>query len=184
MNVRRRTQPAYPMIVALGVGACVLALLSGCDKSKDDATPSATLSSSVPTSFDPCHGIPADVLAAQHLNADPRPIPDNTGGPIDKYKGCDYTSQDAYQAERGPGITVRVTNVTMPYFVTNSQPQHQFQISGKDVATARAAGTNYCATLIAIHGGGIELSTSNSQADPCQVLVDLATGLAPTLPPN
>ncbi|PPJ07148.1 hypothetical protein C5E51_18350 [Nocardia nova] len=171
----------------LAVSIAVVGLLAsaGCGKEEGHRATPPQLPPQLPSKFDPCKDIPADVLASLNLVPEGRVIPARTGGPLEQYKGCDYRVQAAAASEQGPDVFIQVTNMTIDYFANNYAPERQFtrmKIGGREVATAAAADPSSCTLLIALRDGGVQVGPNVIDRDPCRSLVDVATAVIPHIP--
>ncbi|AYF77471.1 DUF3558 domain-containing protein [Nocardia yunnanensis] len=164
------------LILGFALGLLPLAAITACNSQRTE-TPETTRSTSVPSSFDPCKDIPADVLTANHLQPQPaHHQPDDLGGQ-EEYKGCDYKTQDDAAAEYGPGVFIAATNMTLDYFKSTYQPSRISKIDGRDVAAVPSQNNTHCILWVGITGGGIRFDTVTPKKDACEVLTDLVTAI-------
>ncbi|MGW5516606.1 DUF3558 family protein [Nocardia africana] len=160
-------------------------ILGGCGTRDENSRSGTALPTTLSSGFDPCAGIPGDVLESVGLQPEGRPIPARVGGDGEQYKGCDFRTRDGAGPDRGPDVHIQVTNLTMSYYEKNFRPGRQFRtlrIDGRDVATAGEQGGTYCSMLVGLRNGGVKLSTTTSAGDSCQVLTDIATAVVPHIP--
>ncbi|MBY8855424.1 DUF3558 domain-containing protein [Nocardia sp. CA2R105] len=160
-------------------------LLAGCNSEKTAATPE--ISPTIPSSFDPCHDIPASALESEKLLANPNPQVDSSGDDSKvKKKGCKYSTLPSEILDRGAGILVEVTNQTTAYY----EYYHHESTIKKEAIDGRAAlvdgpiAGEACTLILEIRGGAIRFDTASSSHDPCQILLDFASKTAPALPPG
>jgi hypothetical protein len=166
----------------LTVGLSLLLIPAAACSANPTGQDSHSLPSTVPSTFNPCAGIPGKVLASQGLNPKPdHELPDSLSGD-QKYKGCDYRTQGADASGSGADIMVKVTNMDLDYFRKSYQPQRALTIGKRTAATAGSDNNTECILFMTINGGGVWLSTAMHDRDACSVLVDLATAIEPTLP--
>jgi hypothetical protein len=141
-----------------------------------------SLPSAVPSTFNPCTDMPGKVLTSQGLNPKPdHELPDSLSGD-QKYKGCDYRTQSTNTSGSGSDVMVKVTNMDLDYFRKSYQPQRTLTIGKRTAATVGSDNNTECTLFMTINGGGVWFSTAMHDRDACQVLVDLATVIEPTLP--
>ncbi|PPJ28362.1 hypothetical protein C5E45_00505 [Nocardia nova] len=172
----------------VGLGLVVGAIAaSGCESGDHDGLPKSALPTTLPSSFDPCKDIPADVLASLELVSEGRSIPPRIGGVGEQYKGCEFRTKDGYAPRRGSSTYIQATNMTMDYFTRNFAPEHQFNsfdIAGRKVATSSYTGLP-CVLFISLKEGGVEVGPlSVAERDSCQVLTEVATAIIPHIPQN
>ncbi|MFF0451732.1 DUF3558 family protein [Nocardia africana] len=171
--------------LAVFVAALGLLASAGCGREVGHGATPPPLPPQLPSKFDPCKDIPADVLASLNLDPEGRVIPARTGGALEQYKGCDYRLQAAAAAALGPDVFIQITNMTMDYFANNYAPERQFtkmKISGREVATAAAADPSSCTLLIALQDGGVQVGPNAIERDPCRNLVEVAAAIIPHIP--
>lgn len=180
---------ASKRIAGAFAGVALFAGVIGCQSSTPPSKP--VLATSLPTSFDPCHDIPAQVLSAQHLMAEPIPYPEHeTADPSVKATGCQYLPPTS-AGDRGSGVIVQVTNMTVDYFQHDyskaekfdSALYRQFKIDNRAAATQGPRLDGMCTLVVDIKDGGIRLDTLSQKIDPCQLLMDFANAIAPHLSP-
>ncbi|MBO0853184.1 MAG: DUF3558 family protein [Nocardia sp.] len=166
------------MAIAVLLSFCVA---SCAGNTQQPASSLPTLPSQVPSSFDPCRAIPADILSSHHL--DPRPVP--TISQMDsptKYRGCWYYTFRDKLDDYGPDVRIEITNVTPEYFRKQNAPTHSITMGAHSVVVSSTYDP-LCLALIDVQGGGLQLSNQVRGKDGCAQLTDLAAAIVPLLPP-
>ncbi|MGF6886340.1 hypothetical protein ABIA39_000307 [Nocardia sp. GAS34] len=184
-RVKYRTKDANRRPTILCGAMILLTLIAGCGDNKHSQTPEDKLAAGVPQSFDPCHGIPDEILSGSKLLSHPHPISDN--GTKVKSQGCDYTMSNDGD---GSDLDVMVTNMTYDYFRDvyvkrfGNGPVKEISINQRPSITHGPEADKTCTLFISIKGGGLKFDTLTPKGDPCQNLINFADKVLPILPPG
>ncbi|MEC3920186.1 DUF3558 family protein [Nocardia sp. CDC160] len=176
---------------AILLGALPVLVACGSDGSHSTTDSSSVLQTGVPSAFDPCRDIPDSTLQQLGFDSGSRKsIPDqviNTGDvdQVVRARGCEFAI-DGGAGYQGPTrIAIEATNTTIAYFRKHDEkdrPVREISVEGRDVIISGPAFGGQCEGLIDVPGGGILLSTADTNATSCDMVVKTAKAIAPLLP--
>ncbi|MFD6162435.1 DUF3558 domain-containing protein [Nocardia sp. NPDC060256] len=176
--------------LALGVTLALAGCQDGKDGPPSTSTTSGTapsLAADVPHGFDPCTGIPADVLASENLKATGRDDTDAPGG--FKWRGCGWVTRGG----NGYGVKITTTNITLDAVRSKQFPDTQeFMIGSRHaLSSRRPEGDTTCWVNVELNGGSLEFLLDNPKSnkdtgsiDSCQLARTLAGKVVPSVPAN
>jgi hypothetical protein len=176
-------------LTVLAVSAALV--LTGCDSSADDATPTGAASTSpsiaadVPTGYDPCTDIPQSVLDSENLRHKTNENHNASGGI--KWRGCGWVQPDGY----APAVTT--TNITVDIVRDKKfADTREYTINGRRAISTRQVEEHpdqVCTINVEMKGGSLEFFLSNppsnrktGQLDTCALAKTLAEKVVPTMP--
>ncbi|MFI6170253.1 DUF3558 domain-containing protein [Nocardia sp. NPDC051052] len=182
------------MTLALGVTLA----LAGCQDGKDGPPSTSTsgnatsatapsLAADVPHGFDPCTGIPADVLASENLKATGRADTDAPGGVM--WRGCGWVVRGG----GGYAVAITASNLTLDMVrAKNFRDTSEFTAgSRRAISTHQASDDAACVVNVEMKGGSLDFSLDNPKSNPatgnidaCQLARTLADKVAPSIPAN
>lgn len=177
--------------LALGVALALAGCQDGSDGPSSTGTASGTapsLAADVPHGFDPCTGIPADVLASENLKATGRADIDAQGGAI-MWRGCGWVTRGG----NGYAVKITTTNVTLDAVRQKQFPDTQeFTIGNRRALSTRRPGDDTsCWVNVELKGGSLEFLLDNPKSnkdtgsiDSCQLARTLAEKVIPSVPAN
>ncbi|MFI9509252.1 DUF3558 domain-containing protein [Nocardia sp. NPDC052566] len=141
------------------------------------------LAKDVPTGFDPCTDIPADVLASEKLKASGRKDLDAPGGV--KWRGCGWVRPNGY------AVAIKTTNLTVQAVRDrNFAGAEQFTIAGRPAIAAHQLDDKAaCIVNVEMKGGSLEFNLDNppsrsetGKVESCQLARTLAEKVVPSVP--
>ncbi|MFE1594739.1 DUF3558 domain-containing protein [Nocardia sp. NPDC058705] len=173
-------------------------LVSGCGSdggTGGSATPVATLTPdglqlSAPTSYNPCVGVSQQILDRFQLRKATDPNSADRDGPGGvRWRGCDWVRSKGY------AIGVTTTNITLDYVRANwSRDLREFDIDGRKAVSVRKSDDHpdeVCSINVEMQGGSLEFHLVNPPSaretghmDTCQLGLEVADAVVPTLPPR
>lgn len=187
-----------PVLVA---GLCAAGIaMAGCDSSaaNENGAPGSTASTltetglqiAVPSGYDPCVDIPQSVLDSENLVkgvANNKVRASGPGGT--EWRGCGW----ARAGGDGYAVSVRVTNVTIPYVRDHySLDRKEFTVAGRPAISVRKNDSRpdeVCSINIEMQGGSLEFHLDNPSSnketgnlDTCQLGITFAEKVVPTIP--
>ncbi|MFD3596642.1 DUF3558 domain-containing protein [Nocardia sp. NPDC058640] len=192
--MNRLVRPKYVIVGPTLV--MVAASLLGCGKTTDGgAVPTTSLSvngrelaKEVPSGFDPCVDVPAQVLTEEKLGSKKPDLTEAPGGVV--WKGCDWV----YLGGGGYAMSVRMTNLTVAMVRDRKFPEsNEFTVGGREaIAWRQEAGRStkdVCDVNVAVRGGSMEINVVNPPSrretghlDSCDIARSLADKIAPSIP--
>lgn len=178
------------IVCRVGVLLSGASLAVACQASDDGgggtgAATSVQIATDVPSGYDACSDVPQEVLDSENLKM---PIPQNStvSGGI-KWRGCTWVQSDGYAA------TIQTTNITVEMVLEKGFPDtRRMEIAGRSAVSSRRVDDHpgaACALNIDMAGGSLEINLSNPPSrkktghlDTCELTVELAEKIVPTLP--
>ncbi|MFI7003491.1 DUF3558 domain-containing protein [Nocardia sp. NPDC050175] len=173
--------------LALGVTLALAGCQDGNDGPPSTSTTSGTapsLAADVPHGFDPCTGIPADVLASENLKATGR---DDTGKGGVMWRGCGWVVRGG----NGYSVAITTSNITLDSVrAKHFTDTQEFTSAGRRATSSREdLGDSSCVVNVEMKGGSLDLLVDNpksapdtGQMDACQIARTLADKVAPAIP--
>lgn len=176
--------------LALGVMLALAGCQDGNGGTPSTSTTSGTapsLVADVPHGFDPCTGIPADVLASENLKATGR---DDAGSPgAVMWRGCGWVVRGG----SGYAVKITTTNLTLDAVRQKQFPDTQeFTIGNRRTLSSRRPDDDTsCWVNVELKGGSLEFLLDNPKSnkdtgsiDQCQLARTLAEKVVPSVPAN
>ncbi|MFD3508812.1 DUF3558 domain-containing protein [Nocardia sp. NPDC058666] len=176
------------------VGAALI--ISGCGPDSPPEQPtntSPTFAAGVPTGFDPCTQIPAEVFESENLRPDRNPVSNLDAPNGVKWRGCGWGNKKG----RGYGTKVRTTNLTLEMIrARNFTDAEEFVVGGRQAIVSRQQDANtsvpdgVCTTNVEMQGGSLDIFIHNPPATSpdtghipaCTIARSLAQKIAPSIP--
>ncbi|MFD3462952.1 DUF3558 domain-containing protein [Nocardia fluminea] len=186
-----REQHAYGY-VAIVVAALALSACGPTSPVEEPTNASPTFAAEVPTGFDPCHQIPAEVFESENLRPDRNPMSELDAPNGVKWRGCGW----GYKNGDGYGAKIRTTNLTLEMIRARSFTDVQeFVASGRKMTVSRqqdisTGGPDHvCTANVEMQGGSLDIFISNPEYVPatghipaCTIARTLAEKIAPSIP--
>ncbi|MFD4456997.1 DUF3558 domain-containing protein [Nocardia sp. NPDC058480] len=160
--------------------------------SEQPANTAPTFAAEVPTGFDPCTQVPAEVFESENLRPDRNPESNLDAPNGVKWRGCGWGNKRG----RGYGAKIRTTNLTLEMIrARNFTDAEEFVVSGRQVIVSRqqdadAPGPDrVCTANVEMQDGSLDIFISNPEYVPdtghipaCTIARTLAEKIAPSIP--